>query len=164
MLFRSHSTNNAFSGVADTGIAREPVGGTLKVTNGSGGYGMLDAGGLEINGTALAAVASSGSYTDLINRPTLAGDVTGGIGANTVAKLQNRAIASTAPSDGQSLVWSAANSQWQPGTISSGGGAVSSVFGRAGVVVAGLATIRLRRLPVLWIRLRPIPALRGSRR
>ena len=131
-----HAVNNAFSGVADTGLAREPAGGTLKVTNGAAGYGVLDAGGLEINGTALATVASSGSYTDLINRPTLVGDVTGGINANTVAKIQNRAVASTAPSDGQSLVWSAANSQWQPATISSGGGAVSSVFGRSGAVVA----------------------------
>jgi len=117
-----HSVNNAFSGVADTGLAREAAGGVLKVTNGAGGYGILDAGGLEINGTALAT--------------SLAGDVTGGIGANTVAKIQNRAVASTAPSDGQSLAWSAANSQWQPITISGGSGAVSSVFGRTGAIVA----------------------------
>ncbi|HXM44140.1 MAG TPA: hypothetical protein VN924_23090 [Bryobacteraceae bacterium] len=117
-----HNLNNAFSGAADTGLARETAGGILKVTNGAGGYGILDAGGLEINGATFAT--------------TLAGDVTGGIGANTVAKIQNRAIAATAPSDGQSLAWSAANSQWQPITISAGGGAVSSVFGRTGAVVA----------------------------
>ena len=131
-----HSVNNAFSGVADTGLAREAAGGTLQVTNGAGGYGILDAGGLEINGTALARVASSGSYSDLINQPSLVGDVTGGVGANTVTKIQNRAVASTAPADGQSLAWSAANSQWQPTTISSGGGSISSVFGRTGAVVA----------------------------
>ncbi|MGA3044952.1 MAG: hypothetical protein ABSF54_29600, partial [Bryobacteraceae bacterium] len=131
-----HSLNNAFSGVADTGLAREAAGGILKVTNGASGYGVLDAGGVKINGTALATVASSGSYSDLINQPTLAGDVTGGIGANTVARIQSRAVAATAPSDGQSLVWSAANSQWQPATVTSGGGAVSSVFGRTGAVVA----------------------------
>jgi hypothetical protein len=131
-----HGVNNAFSGVPDTGLARETAGGILKVTNGASGYGVLDAGGLEINGSALAKVATSGSYTDLTGQPALAGDVTGGIGANTVAKIQNRAIASTAPSDGQSLVWSAASSQWQPATISSGGGGVSSVFGRNGAVLA----------------------------
>jgi hypothetical protein len=53
-----------------------------------------------------------------------------------VVKIQNRAVASTAPSDGQSLAWSAANSQWQPTAISGGSGAVSSVFGRTGAVVA----------------------------
>jgi hypothetical protein len=131
-----HSTNNAFSGAADTGLAREPAGGVMKVTNGASGYGTLDAGGLKINGTALAAVATSGSYTDLINQPSLVGDVTGGLGANTVAKLQNRALANVAPTDGQALIWSAANSQWQPGTIASGGGAISSVFGRTGTVTA----------------------------
>lgn len=117
-----HSVNNAFSGVADTGLAREAAGGILKITNGAGGYGILDAGGLEINGTVLAT--------------SLLGDVTGGIGANTVTKIQNRAVAGTAPADGQSLAWSAANSQWQPTTISAGGGAVSSVFGRTGAVLA----------------------------
>ena len=117
-----HSVNNAFSGVADTGLARETAGGILKVTNGAAGYGILDAGGLEINGAALAT--------------TLAGDVTGAIGANTVTKIQNRLVASTAPADGQSLAWSAANSQWQPTSVSSGSVSVSSVFGRIGAVVA----------------------------
>jgi hypothetical protein len=117
-----HNVNNAFSGVADTGLAREAAGGILQVTNGVGGYGILDAGGLKINGTVVAT--------------SLVGDATGAFGANTVAKIQNRAIAATAPSDGQSLAWSAANSQWQPTTISAGGGAVSSVFGRTGAVVS----------------------------
>lgn len=131
-----HNSNNAFNGPVDTGLARETAGGILKVTNGAGGYGTLDAGGLEINGSALAKVSSSGSYTDLTNQPALAGDVSGGIGTNTVAKLQNRAVASTAPGDGQALVWSAPDSQWQPATISSGGGSINSVFGRTGVVAA----------------------------
>jgi hypothetical protein len=117
-----HSVNNAFSGVPDTGLAREAAGGILKVTNGAAGYGILDAGGLEINGTVLAT--------------SLLGDVTGGFGANTVTKIQNRAVATAAPADGQSLAWSAANSQWQPTTVSAGSGAVTSVFGRTGAVVA----------------------------
>ena len=64
---------------------------------------------------------------------TLGGDVTGDIASTTVGKLQGRAVASTAPVDGQSLVWSGANSQWQPQTVP---GSVSSVFGRTGAVVA----------------------------
>jgi hypothetical protein len=54
---------------------------------------------------------------------TLGGDVTGDIANTTVGKLQGRAVASTAPSDAQALVWSAANNQWQPGTVSGSGGA-----------------------------------------
>ena len=44
----------------------------------------------------------------------------------------------TAPTDGQALVWNAADSEWQPGTIASGGGAVTSVNGETGVVSLGV--------------------------
>lgn len=51
---------------------------------------------------------------------TLAGDVTGAVGATTVAKLQGRNLASTAPSDGQAVVWDATGSTWKPGTVATG--------------------------------------------
>ena len=108
--------NNVFSGTPDTGLARESAG-ILKVTNGASGYGTLDAGGLSINGTALATV--------------LAGDVTGAFGANTVSKIQGQAVSSAAPTNGQVLEWT--GSQWAPGTVS---GALISVFGRTGAVTA----------------------------
>lgn len=113
------SVNNVFSGTPDTGLARESAG-IVKVTNGASGYGTLDAGGLSINGTALATV--------------LAGDVTGAFGVNTVGKIQGLAVSATAPSSGQVLQWN--GSQWAPATVSSGGGAISSVFGRSGTVTA----------------------------
>ena len=55
--------------------------------------------------------------------PALGGDVSSSAGSVTVtvAKLQGRAIASTAPSDGQLLQWSAAGSQWVPATLSTAG-------------------------------------------
>lgn len=47
---------------------------------------------------ASAEVASDGAfYYPVASAAVLAGDVTGAIGANTVVKLQNRALASTAP-------------------------------------------------------------------
>ena len=112
-----HNLNNAFSGVVDTGIARENAG-VIKITDGSSGYGTLDAGAISVNGSPLAVT----------------GDVTGALGATTVGKIQGRAVSVTAPADQQALVWSAANSQWQPAAI--GGAAVSSVFGRTGVITA----------------------------
>jgi hypothetical protein len=114
------SVNNVFSGAPDTGLARESAG-IVKVTNGASGYGTLDTGGLSINGTALAT--------------TLAGDVTGAFGGNTVGKIQGLAVSSTVPASGQVLQWN--GSQWAPATVSGGGGAVSSVFGRSGAVIAG---------------------------
>ena len=52
-LLAWRSVNNVFGGAPDTGLAREAAG-VVKVTNGSSGYGVVDAGGLSINGTALA--------------------------------------------------------------------------------------------------------------
>jgi hypothetical protein len=53
---------------------------------------------------------------------SLNGDVTGTQGATTVARLQNRNVAATAPSGGQVLKFNAAANQWQPDTDSSGVG------------------------------------------
>jgi hypothetical protein len=66
--------------------------------------------------------------------PTHAGDVTGAINATTVAKIQGRAVASTLPTTNQVLAWDGA--QWAPATVAGGSGAVSSVYGRTGAVVA----------------------------
>jgi hypothetical protein len=43
--------------------------------------------------------------------------------------LQGRALADTAPTNGQAVVWDEANSTWKPGTVSGGGG--SDIGGRA---------------------------------
>ena len=68
--------------------------------------------------------------------PGAGGDVSGTLTAATVTGIQNRAVANTAPANGQALVWNSGASAWQPGTVSGGGGAVSSVFGRTGTVTA----------------------------
>jgi len=111
------SVNNVFQGSPDTGLARESAG-IVKVTNASSGYGTLDAGGLEINGVPL----------------TLGGDVSGNLSATTVGKIQGLPVSNVVPSSGQVLQWT--GSQWAPGTITSGSGAVTSVFGRSGAIVA----------------------------
>ncbi|HSB15232.1 MAG TPA: glycosyl hydrolase family 28-related protein, partial [Bryobacteraceae bacterium] len=64
---------------------------------------------------------SAGSFTG-----SLGGDVSGGQAATVVGRIQGRPVASTSPADGQSLVWSAAGNQWQPGTVSGSGGASSA--------------------------------------
>lgn len=63
----------------------------------------------------------------------------GGGGATSIDDLTDVDTSSVAPTDGQALVWSAADGEWQPGTISGGGGgAVDSVNGQTGVVSLGV--------------------------
>lgn len=52
------------------------------------------------------------------------GDLSGNYPNPTVDGLQGRAVASTAPADGEVLSWSAANSRWQP-AAGGGGGAIT---------------------------------------
>jgi len=95
------NSNNVYAGAYDVGLARAVAGGILKVTNGSSGYGTLDAGGLSINGTPLATVAVSGSYSDLSNKPAIpAAQVNSDwTAASGVAQILNRpALAAVATS------------------------------------------------------------------
>ncbi len=59
----------------------------------------------------LAAVAVSGSYADLLNKPAI---------PETLADLADVSDTSAA-TDGQALLYDAAAEQWKPGNISSGG-------------------------------------------
>jgi hypothetical protein len=59
-----------------------------------------------------------------LGNPPVGGDLSGTAAAATVIKLRGRAVATTPPVDGQALVWNTITSQWEPGTISTGSGAV----------------------------------------
>lgn len=59
--------------------------------------------------------AQLGGKADAVHAHALAGDLGGNTGSATVQRLQGRAVAATAPSDGQTLVWNAGASAWQPG-------------------------------------------------
>lgn len=62
--------------------------------------------------------------------PSLAGDTTGTITANTNIKLQGRAVANSAPSDLQYLGWNQGLTQWEPKTLPNG--SVTSVAASGG--------------------------------
>ena len=84
-------------------------------------------------GLSQLPVASSGevSATKVVRaddarlgNPTVGGDLSGTAASATVAKLRGRTVATTSPSNGQALVWNNGTSQWEPGTVSGGTGAV----------------------------------------
>ena len=66
--------------------------------------------------TTVSTFTNDAGY--LTTASTLAGDVTGTMIANTVAHIQNRDVAATAPVQNQSLVWNANTTQWEPTSVS----------------------------------------------
>jgi hypothetical protein len=122
---------------AQTGYCVVNGAGTASVGGGGGGAvssvfgrtGPVTAQTADYNfGQISGAVAAS-------QLPGTGGDVSGAMTAATVTGIQSRAVANTAPANGQALVWNSGASTWQPGTVT-GSGAVSSVFGRSGAVTA----------------------------
>jgi hypothetical protein len=55
-----------------------------------------------------------------LNSPIITGDVSGGLHSTSVDKLKGNAVAATAPTAGQTLVWN--GTAWTPATPSGGGG------------------------------------------
>lgn len=70
---------------------------------------------LKFDGTNWAPAADASATA-----VTMAGDVTGPSGTSVVVAFQGRALASTAPSDGQAIVWDATGTTWKPATVASG--------------------------------------------
>ena len=54
--------------------------------------------------------------------PSVSGDLTGSLLSPTVQALQGVSVAPTAPLNGEALVYSNANSRWEPGVVTGGGG------------------------------------------
>jgi len=81
--------------------------------------------------TSLATVATSGAYADLSGTPTLATVATSGAYADlsgtptayastSIDALSDVDTTTSAPTNGQTLVWNSAGSKWLPGTASAG--------------------------------------------
>jgi len=113
------------------------------VVNGAGTPGGAGGGGAvaSVFGRSGAVQAQTGDYSfpqiggtiASGQLPAASGDLGGTLTAATVTGIQNRAVANTTPANGQALLWN--GSQWTPGAVS-GSGAVTSVFGRSGVITA----------------------------
>lgn len=82
---------------------------------------------------AKGRVTTVGTATINVSGNTVSGDVTGTIGASTVAKLQGRAVASTAPNTNEALTWD--GSAWSPAAVATAiNGDVTGSFDNVQVV------------------------------
>lgn len=96
------------------------------VTSAAPAWGLLVAGDIP---NLPASILTSGTVATA-QLPSLAGDVTGTIVANTVGKIQGNTVLSGTPTNLQVLQWITANSRWEPTTLPGGG--VTSVNGSGG--------------------------------
>lgn len=103
------------------------------------------------DGSQLTGVAGSGS--SIYPATATAGfdygfSSTTGTFTSTMTLSGNRPVAVTAPSDGQGLVWSAANARWQPGTAAaSAGGSDTQVNYNNGGTLGGNAAMTFNDAP-----------------
>jgi len=65
-----------------------------------------------------------------LGNPNVGGDLSGTALSATVTKIQGRSVTATAPSDGQGLVWSHANNQWEPAAVGGDAGNATQIQGR----------------------------------
>jgi len=91
--------------------------------------------------TATTAVNATNAVTSTNFSGNLNGDVTGTQGSTTVARLQGRNVANTAPLNDQVLKFNAAANQWLPGTDNTGsgggGGTITGVASGTGLTGGG---------------------------
>ncbi len=104
---------------------------TISATDGGGGYTTIQDEGNALpqrstvnftGGGVSCADDATNSRTTCSVPDTAGGDLSGTLTNATVAKLQGRSVASTAPSNGQVLTWNGTSSQWEPQAPPSGGG------------------------------------------
>jgi hypothetical protein len=79
-----------------------------------GGYTIGTSGSAATTGTCAPCGAAGGDLGGTYPNPTVDG-------------LQGRSVASTAPTNGQALVWNSTTSTWEPGTVSGGPGGSGTV-------------------------------------
>ena len=118
---------------------------SVDLTTALGSYHTIntDAQTISLSGNTLT-ISGSNSTVDL---SSFAGGGIASISSNVIADLSD--VSSTAPSDGQALVWDNGNSTWAPGTISSGGGSGTTYTGSTGITVDNSAnTIALANTSV----------------
>jgi hypothetical protein len=102
-------------------------------------------GRVTITGPTLASVATTGAYSSLSGLPT----IPAAYSATSIDALSDVDTTTSAPTDGQTLVWSSSGGKWLPGTISGGGGGTLAARAAVAATTASLANSATGNLTIV---------------
>jgi len=118
---------------------------TLRFAGASGITTTTDGEGrVTITGPTLATVATTGAYSSLTGLPS----IPAAYSATSIDALSDVDTTTSAPSNGQALVWSSASSKWLPGTVSGGGGGTLASRSAVAGTTASLANTATGNLTI----------------
>lgn len=101
-------------------------------------------GKVTITGPTLATVATTGVYSSLTGLPT----IPAAYSATSIDALSDVDTSTSAPANGQALVWSSAGGKWLPGTVSGGGGGTLASRSAVAGTTASLANAATGNLTI----------------
>ena len=141
------TSNYEFSVAGDDSTQRVISNGeTLRFAGASGITTTTDGEGrVTITGPALASVATTGAYSSLSGLPT----IPAAYSATSIDALSDVDTTTSAPTNGQTLVWSSSSSKWLPGTISGGGGGTLAARAAVAATTASLANTATGNLTIV---------------
>jgi hypothetical protein len=141
------TSNYEFSVAGDDSTQRVISNGeTLRFQGASGITTTTDGEGrVTITGPTLAAVATTGAYSSLSGLPT----IPAAYSATSIDALSDVDTTTSAPTNGQTLVWSSAGGKWLPGTISGGGGGTLAARAAVAATTASLANSATGNLTIV---------------
>lgn len=102
-------------------------------------------GRVTITGPALASVATSGTYSSLSGLPS----IPAAYASTSIDALSDVDTTTSAPTNGQTLIWSSAGGKWLPGTISGGGGGTLAARAAVAATTASLANTATGNLTIV---------------
>jgi hypothetical protein len=140
------TSNYEFSVAGDDSTQRVISSGeTLRFAGASGITTTTDGEGrVTITGPTLAAVATAGTYSSLTGLPS----IPAAYASTSIDALSDVDTTTSAPTDGQALVWSSAGSKWLPGTVSGGGGGTLAARAAVAGTTASLANAATGNLTI----------------
>jgi len=141
------TSNYEFSVAGDDSTQRVISNGeTLRFAGAGGITTATDGEGkVTITGPTLAAVATAGTYSSLSGLPS----IPAAYSATSIDALSDVDTTTSAPTNGQTLVWSSSGSKWLPGTISGGGGGTLAARAAVAATTASLANTATGNLTIV---------------